>query len=460
MLHFNLPKQDRVQLRQGIASGRIKPAQLNVTSSTDLADEHLKHEIEVAEKEALEHSILQKITAPRAKITHKGFETIEDVSGQQRTADALKEEEEERRMEMEKREREKLSRLRQLSLSEGGPSTPVEPSPLSASLPPISPTQGRSASWGAPPPLPAHALQSQDENAPIPSPVSATRPPARPLFMPSSSDYMSSMEDGLNLSDLINLDDDDSTTEHIPPTLASTPIASDTSTAISTPPEIAAPSGPSPFATAKPQEEERRTSFDLSALWTGSGNKQEGQDEEQADQREASDTKRAESPEEMAGEAMEIDSMDENDDLDLDAILQQSGTTPKPPNPDIPTEPKSEGIEGLPQVWAGEITMPLDANTNLTPKVITKQIGGRELEPLSGYWQTLFPHRQARIDGRVPTNTSTQYLVTTRLNPTKELIAVCFTPSTDEDKAMFDELINFLLQKEYVKLYLFSSSQN
>ena len=79
MLQFNLPKTDRVALRKGIATGKISPAQLNVMSSTDLADEHTKHEIEVAEKEALAHSILQKITAPLAKMTHKGYETIEDV---------------------------------------------------------------------------------------------------------------------------------------------------------------------------------------------------------------------------------------------------------------------------------------------------------------------------------------------------------------------------------------------
>ena len=64
-------------------------------SSTDLADEKTKQEIEIFEKEALEHSTLTTITAPRAKITHKGFEDIEDVTGMgQRNQDALREEEE------------------------------------------------------------------------------------------------------------------------------------------------------------------------------------------------------------------------------------------------------------------------------------------------------------------------------------------------------------------------------
>jgi hypothetical protein len=47
-------------------------------SSTDLADEETKQSIKIAEKEALEHSILQKTKAPRAKITHKGMVDIEE----------------------------------------------------------------------------------------------------------------------------------------------------------------------------------------------------------------------------------------------------------------------------------------------------------------------------------------------------------------------------------------------
>ena len=50
-------------------------------SSTDLADEKTKQEIEIFEKEALEHSTLTTITALRVKITHKIFKDIENVTG-------------------------------------------------------------------------------------------------------------------------------------------------------------------------------------------------------------------------------------------------------------------------------------------------------------------------------------------------------------------------------------------
>lgn len=92
--------------------------------------------------------------------------------------------------------------------------------------------------------------------------------------------------------------------------------------------------------------------------------------------------------------------------------------------------------------------MPLDAVNSLISEVTCSQIGGRKLEAQSGFWQTLFPTSQARIDGRVPINTSSQYLVTTRLKPMKELIAVCFTPVSEASMVKFNELSDFLLGKE------------
>lgn len=92
--------------------------------------------------------------------------------------------------------------------------------------------------------------------------------------------------------------------------------------------------------------------------------------------------------------------------------------------------------------------MPLDQLNALAPAVSAKQIGGRVLDPHSGYWQTLFPSPQARIDGRVPVDKSTQYLVTTRMNPAKELIAVCFIPSSEDDSSKSNELVDFLIKKE------------
>jgi len=48
------------------------PQEMSTMSSTDLANEETKQSIKIAEKEALEHSILTPTTVPRAKITHKG----------------------------------------------------------------------------------------------------------------------------------------------------------------------------------------------------------------------------------------------------------------------------------------------------------------------------------------------------------------------------------------------------
>ena len=80
MLHFNLGKPDCVLLCCDIAAKRIQPSQLNTMPSIDLADK-TKQEIEIFEKEALEHSMLMTITAPHAKIIHKIFEDIENVTG-------------------------------------------------------------------------------------------------------------------------------------------------------------------------------------------------------------------------------------------------------------------------------------------------------------------------------------------------------------------------------------------
>ena len=49
-----------------------------------------------------------------------------------------------------------------------------------------------------------------------------------------------------------------------------------------------------------------------------------------------------------------------------------------------------------------------------------------------------------QVDGRVPTDKSVKYLVTTRLNAAKELLAVAFEPEEGteaEFKAMFDYLV-------------------
>ena len=98
MLTFNLSKADRVVLHMRIASSRISPKELSTMSSTDLASEEEKQSIKKLEEEALAHSILKKSIVPRAKLTHKGLQDIEDVTGAgQREVEREREEEAERR---------------------------------------------------------------------------------------------------------------------------------------------------------------------------------------------------------------------------------------------------------------------------------------------------------------------------------------------------------------------------
>lgn len=359
MLAFNLGKPDRILLRKGIASGRIRPEQLNVMSSTDLADEQTKLHIEVAEKEALAHSILQKITAPRAKITHKGFEAIEDSSGaSSRNPDAIRDEEEER-MRRERREREKLARVRSVSQSQGqgSPTTPTDPNaPAMSPALPMSPVVGQSESWGAPPPLPSHVSQQQVEQQPLASP--GIRPPSRPLFVPSASDFNTSMEGGLSLADLINIDDD-----MMPQEGPQTPQTSHAARAFSTAesgstasptPEVVTPSGPSPFAQSKPLESPRQSSFDLSNIWTG--------EERMELTKEPASAPAVPDDNNNEGEAMEIDSPEEEpDDTDFDAFLERDEKAGgKQDGPTAPAQPPGPpDFNSLPAVWTGSVSRAL-----------------------------------------------------------------------------------------------------
>ena len=156
--------------------------------SIDLADKKTKQEIEIFEKEALEHSTLMTITAPRAKITHKIFEDIENVTGMgQRNQDTLREEEE--RMERERRES-----TRTRVPSQGSPTTWREHASMSPGLPlsPITPTSV--TPWGAPPPLPLHAIHVDDAVGVGPGlgagMIIGGRLHPRPLFVPSASDFV------------------------------------------------------------------------------------------------------------------------------------------------------------------------------------------------------------------------------------------------------------------------------
>jgi len=80
--------------------------------------------------------------------------------------------------------------------------------------------------------------------------------------------------------------------------------------------------------------------------------------------------------------------------------------------------------------------------------VVARQVGGRVLSHDSDLWKTLFPSDILRIDGRVPTENSSHFLLQMRMNSQKELIACAF--STVEGNPMLQTFSEFLINKKYV----------
>lgn len=353
MLQFNLSKVDRVMIHQRITSGTISPKEISLMSSTDLADEETKQSIKQAEQEALEHSILLKSSAPRAKITHKGLQDIEDVNMDVTSARELERLKEHEQEEEERRERERMARLR----------TVQRQRTASVSVPPESPTIQQTPTseqdWGAPPPVPPHAMS--------PGPAQgdeASRAPSRPpLFLHTSSDF-SVIEPELNLADLINIDEEQepTTTPSQPqpaaglqPDFASTftPLPSD----ISQPsPTTTTPTGISPFAAR--QDKPRAGSFDLSSLWIAPKDETPVIPESAAQiapeptLASVEDTRAEGSDKE---DAMDLESVEANDQ-DFDMFLEEN--QPEPPSDLIVTPIPMRDVESLPQVWSGKVSIP------------------------------------------------------------------------------------------------------
>ncbi|KAI0666802.1 hypothetical protein C8Q78DRAFT_994559 [Trametes maxima] len=439
MLTFNLSKADRVVLHMRIASSHITPKELSTMSSTDLASEEEQQSIKKLEEEALAHSILKKSTVPRAKLTHKGLQDIEDVTGAgRREAEREREEEEEERI-----ERERLARLRQQA----------QRAQSQGSAPPESPVVPQNPAWGAPPPVPVHAAPAADPSSSSPS---VGRPPAHPLFVPSASDFAAPgpLENELNLADLINIDEEPSGEiamtpvdtvptpfgEAPPPSADATPQQASPSTASPATPSI---TGISPFAAKGSQPDlSSRPSFDLNAIWTPSSAdaQTEGQDgPEPQDEPMVTD---------QPGEGEFAPEADDQDfDMFLNANDQEAASEQTPGDYIIPdAEVKPTPLEDQTPVWTGTVSMPLDSAIPQEVAVIARQAGGRTLGSDSLLWQTLFPSKELRIDGRVPVEKSAQYLTQVRLNPTKELVAAAFS-SCDDDPSGFHAVKNHLLSK-------------
>ena len=91
--------------------------------------------------------------------------------------------------------------------------------------------------------------------------------------------------------------------------------------------------------------------------------------------------------------------------------------------------------------------MPLDSAVPQEALIIGRQIGGRTIDVTSGQWRTLFPSDTLRIDGRVPVESSAKFLLQMRMTPTRELVAVAFSPEPGTDGTGFKVLSDFLINK-------------
>lgn len=485
MLDFNLKRPDRAALHKRIVSFAIPPEALAHMSSTDLASEAEKESIKQAEQQALEHSILQKVVAPRAKVTHKGLQDIENIDGRPvaRDVDLDKEmEEEERRV----RERTARMRMRSATLTSGSGSVPPE-SPIVSDHPP-------SVAWGGPPPVPFHLQQS---------PISPSVPDRPPLFAQTQSELLTptngQVEGELNLADLINIDDDGhdsvmvvdaspvsagagANTEDAPEPLATgvpqSPVLSQSSR----------PTGISPFAVNTSQPDLTiRPSFDLNSVWSAPGPspKKQEDSEEAIGGPDASGEPVEPLPDMGKGLQLKDPFVDDDilggaatDDKDFDMFLEADldadGLDGRSASANTPLDApaKEPSFYELPQVWLGsvsnergfnaflvttrllmpghqlQLSMPLESTTPTEIAVLARQMGGRPLEHDSPLWKTLFPSIQLRIDGRVPIDKSAQFLLQMRMNSSKELVAVAFSPPSEQQKGPFKSLIDYLLGKK------------
>ncbi|KAI9431373.1 hypothetical protein H4582DRAFT_1858968 [Lactarius indigo] len=466
-LTFNLQQSDRVLLHQRIASAQVVPATLATMSSTELASQEQQQSIKQAEQEALAHSILIKSTVPRAKITHKGLQDIEDVN--EDSAVAKQRRERELEMAEEERERERLARLRTVQPS-------GQSNPPSASAPPDSPAVP-SAPWSTATPVLAQGQGQGTE-----------------LTSAHTGSGVSAVDSELNLGDFIHMDDEPPETSPLtiaPPattTTAATPATVVPSTAPISEPLSATTltpiTGISPFAPSKP-DMPPRASFDLNALWSAPASAPASVPSPKEQDGENKDKDKEEVEVDEEGEAMEMDlgtppdesasapapasvamapveperdaehEGESGDDLDFAMFLGQEeeekdnkGKDAMRGRPETSAPDPQAIFDGLPRVWNGVISMPIDSTVPQELRVDARQIGGRGLASDSPLWRTLFPIDHLRIDGRVAVGSSAQYLLASRLNSAKELIAVAWTPVSDTDMTVLQTLKTFLINKD------------
>lgn len=291
-LTFNLQQSDRVLLHQRIASVQVAPATLATMSSTELASQEQQQSIKQAEQEALAHSILIKSTVPRAKITHKGLQDIEDVNEDSTVAKQRRDRELE--MAEEERERERLARLRAVQPHSNPPSASVPPDS------PAVPSSSASAPWNTTTPALTQG-QGQGQGTEIASAHLGAGAGA------------GAVDSELNLGDFIHMDDEPPEATPLtittPSTITTATVAAPPVTSVSEPLSAATLTpitGISPFAPSKP-DMPPRASFDLNALWSAPAPPALMQSPEEQGEKEKEKEKEEVEGDEGEGEAMEMD---------------------------------------------------------------------------------------------------------------------------------------------------------
>ncbi|KAF8586036.1 hypothetical protein K439DRAFT_1001449 [Ramaria rubella] len=406
MLSFNLSQPDRHLLRRSIGMHTLPALQLAKMSSVDLANEQTKQQIEAANRESLEYSILtQRPIAARAKITHKGEEIIEDLEGDDIGRRIRDEEQRERDRE---REREKGARER-------------------AKMPP------------PPPPAPIQGPQdilAQQHNAASQKAAQA-QAQRQPPILSSQTDTVS--EPSFKFDDLIAIDlPDDS-----PP--QDSTLADDAKLSDSTSPpvdsELNGPSSPTatlPGSATSPARP-RSASFDLNHVWSGASGETLPQESS------GSPILSARTDEPRDPPTIDIELGTGADDEDFDMFLDQA-EAPATARLLSGAEGERAIFEALPVVWSGTLTLP---DAGKSPAVEARQVGGRPIDLTSSQWQKLFPSHtphHLKVDGRVPVKDSAKYMTQNRMNVTRELIIVALTPTTG--RTDYDEIISFLINRD------------
>ncbi|CAE6367280.1 unnamed protein product [Rhizoctonia solani] len=397
MLNFNLGKKDRKELRQSIRVGRISPDELSRMSSIDLANSQAQQEAHKLAEEAMNHSILQARTAPLRKITHKGEQVIEQSQ-----------EEENWRMQEEEAARE---RERELQRSRSN-------------------TVG-SVTDGDKPRIRPHSDAFTGGTG---AEVVSTQPiqPPEKAFDPASA--------------VFNVDfDGDGPTLHqhgppTPPGLSGEPITS-TQNLLSDGLQMASPTSTavSPLAQNFSLDGIFGSSEPVASMWN--------------DIRESEGSV---SPRSHMGD----DTAASPDDADFDAFITvDEDEVPRittlqevPISPIVAEVPASEIsplLADIRTIWLGHVGMPSmkDPSRMIQFQSEFKQVAGAPFHDIEANRKSLFPISLFEIIGRVPTSQAVNYLVSMRLNPTKELFACVLIPNED-DRPAYLELHKILIGKD------------